>query len=236
MKSWRAGGLLLALALPLRAEVHAPDYREFWLWAGVSPPADTLRQARALYLLQGEVSGRGPRAQLSPQGVQPVPLAAPEVWLAWRVQRLDWADNVLPLMLNRLQRWRRLGTAVTGLQIDFDARTRQLAGYAGFLRQLKAQLPPDCRLSITGLLDWTQTGDVATLNGLRGIVDEIVVQTYRGRHTEPEHARYLQSLTGLTLPFKIGLVQGGDWDARWQAQLARNPQYRGEVVFLLNPR
>ena len=36
-------------------------------------------------------------------------------------------------------------------------------------------------------------------------------------------------------PFKLGLVQGGEWDTGWQRRLAHLPNYGGEVVFLLNP-
>ena len=41
--------------------------------------------------------------------------------------------------------------AITGIQIDFDARTRHLQDYLEFLRALRDTLPADCRLSITGL-------------------------------------------------------------------------------------
>jgi hypothetical protein len=40
-------------------------------------------------------------------------------------------------------------------------------------------------------------------------------------------------MRGFPLPFKVGLVQGGDW--REPAGLAEEPNFRGYVVFLLNP-
>ena len=95
-------------------------------------------------------------------------------------------------------------------------------------------MPVDCQLGITGLLDWGANGDIATLNGLAGVVDELVVQTYRGRTTEANYEHYLPALRHLTLPFKLGLVQGGEWQPEWQRQVASQPNYRGEVVFLLN--
>lgn len=224
----------LAAALPATAAVQAGDYSQFWLWAGVRAQPDVLRGAHTLYVLQGEISGTD-AATLQIQGISPVRLATPEIWLSWRVQRLDWTPDIAKALERRVALWRQRGSRVTGIQIDFDARSLHLADYAAFLHRLRRQLPADCRLSITGLLDWTQTGDTATLNRLQGVVDEIVVQTYRGRHTEAGYAHYLDSLARLTLPFKIGLVQGGDWDPAWQARLARHPGYRGEVVFLLNP-
>ena len=38
------------------------------------------------------------------------------------------------------------------------------------------------------------------------------------------------------LAFKLGLVQDGVWNPEWQRQFASQPNYRGEVVFLLNSR
>ena len=78
---------------------------------------------------------------------------------------------------------------------------------------LRGRLPPDCRLSITGLLDWSSQGDSAALDALGGVVDEVVLQTYQGRHTIPGYEAYLARLSRMTIPFKIGLVEGGDWTA-----------------------
>ncbi|RZU36872.1 uncharacterized protein DUF3142 [Fluviicoccus keumensis] len=232
--AWLAAALLVAQSA--FAAVQAGDYRQFWLWAGVRAQPEVLRQAQTLYVLQGEISGTGPSAELHIQGINPVRLATPEVWLSWRVQRLDWTPDIVKALARRAALWRHRGSRVAGIQIDFDARSLRLGDYAAFLRQLRQQLPTDCRLGITGLLDWTQTGDVDTLNRLQGVVDEIVVQTYRGRRTEPGYERYLDSLSRLDIPFKIGLVQDGDWDSGWQDRLRRLPAYRGEVIFLLNSR
>ena len=137
-------------------------------------------------------------------------------------------------LLRQRAAWQAYGNQVVGIQIDFDAATPKLANYARFLRQLRQQLPADCRLSITGLLDWGANGDLATLNGLAGVVDELVVQTYRGRHTVTDYQSYLPALQQLTLPFKLGLVQHGAWQPDWQRTFRRQPNYRGEVVFLVN--
>ena len=42
------------------------------------------------------------------------------------------------------------------------------------LRDLRGRLPGDCRLGITGLLDWSANGDPKGLEALAGTVDEIV--------------------------------------------------------------
>ena len=77
------------------------------------------------------------------------------------MERLDWDEALLKSLTNQLAAWQRKGNEVRGVQIDFDARTHRL-DYGDFLRQLRRQLPADCAISITGLLDWTRTGDVAT--------------------------------------------------------------------------
>lgn len=214
-------------------QVDASTYHHFWLWGGVRPQP-VLAQAKRIYLLQGEISRSGNRTRLQPQGVPPSPLRVPELWLSYRVSTLDWSPTVVRDLLRQRAAWQAQGNQVSGIQIDFDAATPALAGYADFLRALRRQLPADCQLSITGLLDWGANGDIRTLNGLHGVVDELVVQTYRGRHTVANYQAYLPALRHLTLPFRLGLVQHGDWDLRWQRQFASQPNYRGEVVFLLN--
>nr|WP_248281015.1 DUF3142 domain-containing protein [Aeromonas sp. DNRA1] len=228
--------MLALLGAEASAAVEASHYRQFWLWAGVKPQP-VLQQAERLYLHQGEIGPLDARqpVRFQGQGIAPSKLPVKELWLAYRVERLDWDEALLKSLTNQLAAWQRKGNEVRGVQIDFDARTHRLADYGDFLRKLRSQLPAGCAISITGLLDWTRTGDVATLNALAGVVDELVVQTYRGRRTEPGYARYLQTLTRLTLPFKVGLVQGGEWDQTWESRLADSASYGGVVVFLVNP-
>ena len=213
--------------------VDAANYRQFWLWGAVKPQP-VLRQAQRLYLLQGHISQQGEAVRLQPQGLPPSPLKVPELWLSYRVATLEWQPGVVRDLLRQRAAWQAKGNRVIGIQIDFDAATPKLASYADFLRGLRQQLPADCQLGITGLLDWGANGDVTTLNGLSGVVDELVVQTYRGRATVDHYTHYLPALRRLTLPFKLGLVQDGEWQPEWQRQFARQPNYRGEVVFLLN--
>ena len=75
------------------------------------------------------------------------------MWLVYRAHTLRWTPRVTQIMLAQLTRWRASGRTITGIQIDFDARTRHLQDYLEFLRALRDTLPADCRLSITGLLD-----------------------------------------------------------------------------------
>ena len=226
----------LALGAPAGAgTVRAQDYDAFWLWAGVRPqPA--LATAQTLYILQGQVAapantdGEG---RLIAQGGAIPRLSRGRIWLDYRAHTLRWAPAVYGEILGRLRRWRAAGNPVVGLQIDFDAHTRRLDEYARFLADLRSRLPADCRLSITGLLDWSSQGDSAALDALGGVVDEVVLQTYQGRRTIPSYQAYLASLERMTIPFRIGLAEGGDWSA--PPDLAANPWFRGYVVFLTNP-
>ena len=94
-------------------------------------------------------------------------------------------------------------------------------------------MPARYRLSITGLMDWSAQGDPAVLAGLAGVADEVVIQTYQGRRTIPGYQAYMASLAKLPLPYKVGLVEGGDWHA--PSGLADDPDFKGYVVFLVNP-
>ncbi|WP_395017693.1 DUF3142 domain-containing protein [Dongia sp.] len=223
--------LLIVLAAPaLAAPTDARDYDAFFLWAGVKPQA-VLAEARDLYLLQGQVDDGDPVRLVSQRQALPR-VAEADVWMVVRVETLDWPETVYGQVLAALGRWRAAGNKVVGIQIDFDAGTRHLENYAAFLGDLKQRLPADCLLSITGLLDWSSNGDPAGLAALGGVVDEVVLQIYQGRRVIPGYAGYLAALKRLELPFRIGLLQGGDWEA--PDHLAGNPWFRGYVVFLVN--
>ncbi len=210
--------------------VDARDYDSFWLWAGVrSQPV--LATAKRIYLLQGEVRAGAPVHLVGLRPALPH-VHGSQVWLVVRVETLAWPPEVYDQLLRQLARWRGAGNDIVGVQIDFDAHTRQLDQYAQFLADLRQRLPTDCRLSITGLLDWSANGDPAGLDALRGIVDEVVLQIYQGRHVIPGYATYLGKLGRLTVPFRIGLLQDGEWEPPSTLQL--NPLFRGYVIFLHN--
>lgn len=222
---------LLLLAGCQRAEtrVDAADYDAFWLWAGVASQP-VLDSAKTIYILEGEVrDGEGRLVKLRPATPK---VDHAELWLVYRVETLAWGSAIAPQMLADLARWKVAGNRIAGIQIDFDAATKGLAGYADFLTRFRRQLPPGCKLSVTGLLDWSSQGDSAALNGLGKTVDEVVLQTYQGRHTINGYEAYLDSLDRLDIPFRIGLVQGGEWQA--PTTLKANPNFRGYVVFLVN--
>ncbi|WP_199904363.1 DUF3142 domain-containing protein [Novosphingobium sp. MBES04] len=182
---------------PLRAR----DYDAFFLWAGVAPPP-WLGEASRVYLLAGEVRATRLSGYVPLRAVPRV--TGPRVWMSVRVERLDWEERLYTAVLGQLTRWAAAGNAVEGLQIDFDAATHGLAGYAQFLEGLRARLPARFKLGITGLMDWSAGGAADALSSLADCVDEIVVQTYQGRATIPGYERYLASLERLRLPTASG--------------------------------
>lgn len=222
--------LLLAACGPGGSQqVRAEDHNAFFLWAGVRPQP-VLDRAKAVYLLAGEIRRDGAYEPL-----RAVPrIRADEVWLVIRAQSLDWSPQVTERVLAELARWQGAGNRVAGLQVDFDASTRGLVRYAAFLKALRAKVPAEYRLSITGLMDWSANADPAALAALQGTVDEVVVQSYQGRATIPGYDRYLARLARVPVPHKVALVQGGEW--REPAALKSDPLFRGYVVFLVNPR
>ncbi|QEN91165.1 DUF3142 domain-containing protein [Labrys sp. KNU-23] len=222
-----AGGGLAA-----EPPVDIGRYHSFWLWAGVKTQPE-LARARELYLLGSEVGAQQPVRLLSRRSAVPR-LPDTPLWLVVRVETLAWPPEIYGQVLAQLERWRAAGNRVVGLQIDFDARTRHLEGYASFLSGLRRQLPAEYRLGITGLMDWSSNGDPRGLEALGGVVDEVIIQTYQGRRTIPGYAAYLSRLGRLQMPFRIGLVQAGDWQE--PPGLVGNPWFRGYVVFLQNPR
>jgi hypothetical protein len=211
--------------------VDAESHDSFWLWAGVrEQPA--LAGARTLYLLDGEIRASRPELYVALRPGVPR-LAGKALWLVVRTDTLDWPEHAVRRLVAGLDRWAAEGNDVEGIQIDFDARTRRLDLYAGFLRTLRRKLPARYRLSVTGLLDWGANADPAALGALRGVVDEVVVQTYQARETITGYEAYFRRMRSFPLPFKVGLVQGGRWRA--PEGLAAEPNFRGYVVFLVNP-
>ncbi|WP_369814402.1 DUF3142 domain-containing protein [Erwinia sp. Leaf53] len=211
--------------------VNAAGHPAFWLWSGVkTTPA--LRNARTVYLHQGEVVSGAGGVRFQPLGLPVSRLTFPQIWLTVRFDTLDVPPAMMARLVRLLQRWQAAGNQVAGLQVDFDAATHRLEDYAAFLQRLRAQLPAQFALGVTGLLDWAQTGRVATLNRLP--VDELVVQSYQGRSTVSNYAAYLPALAQLRIPFRLGLVQHGKWREQDEQRLRASPWYRGTVVFMLN--
>ena len=147
---------------------------------------------------------------------------------------ITWDDNVLAWgpTAALVAVLGRVGAVATVHRRLFQGDPTQF-DVADFLRDLRHRLPVDLKLSITGLMDWSSNADPTAIAQLKGVVDEVVVQTYQGRHSIPDYAAYLPRMNRLGLPFKVGLIQGGVWEA--PGYLKGNEWFRGYVVFLQNP-
>lgn len=207
-------------------------YDAFYLWPGVRPPDGT--SPRVLYLLDGEIRSDGPNGgavrftRLRPGAPK---LRGKDVWLVVRIDRLDWSEAAYGAIFADLARWQAAGNTVIGLQIDFDAATKGIGGYAQFLGKLRQKLPSQYKLSITGLMDWSANGDPRALGQLRSVIDEVVVQTYQGRSTIPGYEAYFAKMDAFPIPFRVALAQGGAWSP--PPMLARHPMFRGYIVFVM---
>ena len=235
----RASGLA-ALAMLLLAgcaagpapRVRAADHEAFFLWAGVRPPA-ALAQARVVYVLAGEVREADP-GRLVPLRPEPPRARHADIWLTIRLERLDLGEGVYDSLATMLRQWQAASGRLVGVQVDFDAGSRSLDRYAEFLSGFREWLPEELGLSITGLMDWSASGDPPALAQLAVPVDEIVVQTYRSTTTIDGYEAYLQFLPRLGMPHRLALVEGGEWQE--PEFLASDERFLGYVVFLLDDR
>jgi hypothetical protein len=233
-KALAAAVLALALltACSRRDEAHEGvdprDYSSFFLWSGVRPPQH-LAKAESVYLLWGELRADDPSRIVALRREVPRD-PGPDLWLVVRAERLDWGEGAYAQLLAEAERWRAAGNPLVGIQVDFDAATLRLGRYREFLRGLRRRMPAGLKLSATGLMDWTTGAEARDLASLGGVLDELVVQTYQGEATISGYQSYLPSLERLDLPYRVGLIEGGEWSA--PPELARDPQFEGYVVFL----
>jgi hypothetical protein len=222
---------LLIASASSQSVVRESQYTEFWIWGGVDP-SRSFNQGKQFYVLQGFITENRQKVVFTRQGMQAVE-GLGSVMLVYRLNALVWNRVIHETLLSHIQAWEYRGNTVLGIQLDFDAGTKNLDQYAGFLHQVRQDLPEPYNLSITGLLDWASQGNPAVLEVLRNVVDEIIFQTYQGKHTIPNYPTYLKSLVKLRFPFKIGLVENGEWDQQYEYGLSQSSYYRGAVVFLL---
>lgn len=230
-------GLALTLALAMAASsadspiVDPAAYAAFYLWSGVEPHSAVAR-ADAVYLLWGELRRDDPRRIVALRRTAPSGPVG-ELWLVVRAERLDWGEDAYLQLLEAARRWSRAGN-LRGIQVDFDASTGALGNYAAFLTGIRARLPAGLALSATGLMDWPAHADDADLTAMRQALDEIVIQTYRGRTTISDYPRYLATTARLQMPYRVALMEGGEWQP--PPHLEADRFFQGFVVFLLAER
>lgn len=236
VKIWRAGvlslSLLIAADAPWNKLLQLEKYQEFWVWGGIHA-AQIPQHAQRLYLLQGSIrlnSQNQPFFQR--QGMLPQAVHAP-IFLVYRLETLAWNAILQQSILNQIKAWQTYQQPILGIQLDFDAGTKNLHHYAQFLHQVRADFPQQYQLSITGLLDWSQNANPEILQYLANILDEVIFQTYQGKKTIPHYARYIHSLLQLKVPFKVGVVEQADWHVAYERLLKKSPYFQGMLMFLL---
>jgi hypothetical protein len=158
----------------------------FWFWSGSSAAsAATSDPLDVVFFHAGTIrkeSGRYATAAWSAYGHIPDELpAAREYWAVFRYERQSVPDLPAALILaksvsqlRQAARQRRLNFA--GVQLDIDSPTSALSQYAGFLREIRKDLPPGVEISITALLDWFRDG--TAIGAVINEVDEFVPQFY----------------------------------------------------------
>jgi hypothetical protein len=208
-----------------------PHYDAYFLWAGVKPQA-ILETAKTVYILYGEVREEDSRRIVNLRAGVPHVVHA-DIWMTVRVERIDWQYQIFDQLLNEIQEWEDAGNRLKGVQIDFDAATLHLDKYVAFLTKLRQLLPERFGLSITGVMDWIVLSKASSLAGLSEVIDEVVIQTYQGRNTIEGYEAYLRDVNRLNFPYRIGVVQHGDWQE--PTHLSNDQNFKGYVVFLVNP-
>ena len=146
------------------------------------------------------------------------------------------AEKIIPLIVAGCA---RNSTAATiGVQLDCDVPTKRLAAYAEMLSLLRAALPEGTHLSVTMLLDWARSPDLAAV---MKTVDTIIPQFYNtylpidfsGRTPlvgASDLERVIPKLEAIGRPYRIGLPtyeQCSQYDAAGEikrAAIALSPE------------
>ena len=227
----RTGALLILLLAAITGCSPKPPVlpHDVYIWQRVWTPAvghavnDAAGSVSSWRVLAAELDGQGvwrtsnpDRAALAATGKPVVLVVRIEGQLArWDGVRLRRA--VLALAGD----WRRDGLTIAAIEIDHDCATARLPAYAEFLRQLRAEMPSDIRLSLTALPTWLGS---PALDSVLAQVDEAVLQVHavsdpRGGLFDAHRARGWMRDFGNRMgrPWRVALPAYGSrvvWDAK----------------------
>lgn len=196
---------------------------DYWDWGANRTLSDRERDiltslgSREVFSLCGVVAVEEKRLVWTPQGRPSAPPTGLKQHLVVRIdaglaRQMDpaLADALIPVLVAGCQRNQ---TPVTiGVQLDCDVPTKRLPAYAAVLRRLREALPPGCQLSVTMLLDWARSKDLAEL---MQAVDFIAPQFYAAyQPVDPSDTalvgasdleRVIPRLEAIGRPYRIGL-------------------------------
>lgn len=148
----------------------------FWAWRNQAPAAADVSaaieqtKARAIFLRAGQIDiqDRKLRRIRSVTGPLPRSIDLHLVYNATRsllaqleqVNETALADTISASYLTDIALAERAGSRVIGLQVDIDVPTRLLGRYEKILGALRHRLPPQTKLSITGLPTWMESTEL----------------------------------------------------------------------------
>lgn len=168
--------LLLLCCVLLRPAFGAGQRQVAWLWDEAALPAWSAPEAALLHrhiLLSGDSARTRPRMRqpLLPPGTLVTPVLHVEVSTVNPPQHLE---RRAPLILQAL---REAAAASTSgwVQLDMEAKPSQREFYRALVRDARAMLPPQIRLSVTALGWWCRSP--AWLDNLAA--DEVVPMFFR---------------------------------------------------------
>lgn len=206
--------LLLGLLAGCQPEPATPLDQQLYVWQRQWRPAhaQALAESRAdfstlrVLALQAQPKAGWSRARvdLAQLKADARPLIA-VVRLDGQLPSLD-LDMARTQIAQLLADWQAGGVNLVGLEIDHDSASARLPGYAEFLRQLRPQLPPTLKLSITALPAWLGSPQ---LPALLQAVDSSVLQVHAVSNPR----------LGLFNP-----SQARDWAKRW-GRVTEKPFY-----------
>ncbi len=201
----------------------------FWAWRINTPDeadvdaASTATKAKILFIRAGQIeleNGAVKRIQ-AVKGQLPRAMELHLVYNGTRkflaeFERLDldnFAKSLLEIYQEDLAQVDRDQANIAGIQLDLDVPTRLLPRYAEALIKLKKNLPPNIKLSITGLPTWANSNEI---NSVLNVVDFWIPQCYGAEI--PTHitkqipissptnvARTINKIRQLNKPFYAGL-------------------------------
>ncbi|VAW76932.1 hypothetical protein MNBD_GAMMA12-1087 [hydrothermal vent metagenome] len=204
----------------------------YWLWAGHT--IKSTHKNSILYLHQGHVRNSQDNTRVFyKKGFAPHKINAKAMYIVIRMHKLLYDRNYIHALVKLIKHWESKGNIVKGLQLDFDSATAKLLKYSHYLKFVRAILPKQYRLSITGLGDWLVNGQHKHLIAINNSADEIVFQLYQHKTAYKNLESYLSILKSNQLPFKLGLVQQGQYNQIQLKKLTRLPNYQGSIIFTI---
>ncbi|MCE2950978.1 MAG: DUF3142 domain-containing protein [Alphaproteobacteria bacterium] len=222
------GALFIGSVLWLWHFSPAPLPTDHWVWAGIT--VKDVPATGILYLYQGHVTQKNGALSYTKHGLYPHALAR-DLFLVYRLTKpLPAPEDLAAIFHHHQSKWTQSDTRVLGIQLDFDAATKDLAVYAQYLRDLRRHVRAPSKISITGLGDWITSAPRAAQGDLMDACDEIVFQLYQERAPLPHIETFFKKLVPFNRPFKVGLLANAN-SQRYSNILVQLSHCQGVVLF-----